>query len=310
MMVFASSPAPLLPIARHVLVALAGMLCASRVVGADFEPGRSYFGDKNYIEYLPGDLPLVISAPHGGRERPEEITTREKGVVEADSNTQELARAVGEEVFARTGHRAHLIICRLHRQKLDCNREVVEAAAGSPVAEKAWNEYHAFIDQALAAATAQAGKAFLIDLHGQAHKDQRLELGYLHSQQTLAGSEEKLNAPEAAGAGSLRRIAEKSKLSYVELLRGSRSLGALFEAQGFPATPSPQHPVPNLPYFQGGYTIRRHVASDSPIAGLQIECNMTGVRDTAENRVRFATALVAVLREYLAENFDLRLLQR
>src|SRR3954466_7519741 len=104
-----------------------------------------------------------------------------------DTNTQGIARAGGAEILARTGHRAHLIICRLHRQKLDCNREVVEAAAGSAVAEKAWNEYHAFIDEALTAAIAQAGKAFLIDLHGQAHKDQRLELGYLHSQQTLAG---------------------------------------------------------------------------------------------------------------------------
>jgi hypothetical protein len=43
---------------------------------------------------------------------------------------------------------------------------------------------------------------------------------------------------------------------------------------------------------------------EAPVAGLQIECNLAGVRDTAENRARFATALVAALREYLAEHFD------
>jgi hypothetical protein len=224
-----------------------------------------------------------------------------------DSNTQELARAVAAEIEARTGHRPHLIICRLHRKKLDCNREVVEAAAGSPVAEKAWNEYHGFIDTALATSIAKGSKAFLVDLHGQKHKDHRIELGYLHARDTLALSDEALNAPEIAAAGSLRRIAEKSQLPYSALLRGPRSFGALLQASGFACTPSPERPTPIPPYFQGGYTIRRHVAADAPVAGLQIESNFDGVRDTAESRANYAVALVSVLREFLAEHYDLRL---
>ncbi len=274
---------------------------------ADFEVGRSYFGEKNYIEYIPGDLPLVISAPHGGRETPDEIPQREKGVVEIDTNTQELARAIAEEIRTVTGHRPHLITCRLHRGKLDCNREVVEAAAGSPAAEKAWSEYHAFIERALAAAVTQSGRAFYIDLHGQNHKDHRIELGYLHSPETLQLSDAALDAAKIAAEGSLRRIAEKSKLSYSALLRGPRSLGALLEARGFPCTPSPERPSPILPYFRGGYSVRQHVAVDAPIAGLQIECNLAGLRDTADHRAKFATALVASLREYLAEHFELQL---
>lgn len=290
----------------HILLALA--LFALPLAAAELSPGRSVFGEKNYIEYIPGDLPLVISAPHGGREKPDDIPTRESGVVQMDANTQELARAVADEVQTRTGHRPHLIMSRLHRQKLDPNREIVEAAAGSPVAEKAWREYHAFIDQALKTAIGQAGKAFYIDLHGHAHKDSRLELGYLHPQEALAKSDAEIN--QLACAGSLRRIAEKSKLAYVDLLRGPRSLGALLQAQGLPCTPSPERPVPNLPYFQGGYSIRQHVAADAPVAGLQIECNNKGVRDTKANRERFATTLVSVLQEFLADQFDLRLPKR
>lgn len=280
------------------LTVLTLILFATRLLAAEF-------GENNYVEYLPGALPIVISAPHGGREKPEEIPTRTVGKVDIDTNTQELARTIRAEFRAQMGRRPHLIVCRLHRSKLDCNREIVEAAAGDPVAEKAWAEYHAFIEKAQKAAIAKAGKVFYIDLHGQSHRDRRIELGYLHDQETLAKPDRELNA--LASTGSLRKIAEKSKLSYVELLRGPRSLGALLEARGFPCSPSPGRPVPVLPFFAGGYSTRRHVPADAPVAGLQIECNLAGVRDTAANRQRFATALVAALREYLAEHFALKL---
>ena len=292
---------------RCFLSGLAGLSFAAATAAAEDAPGRGQFGEKNYIEYLPGDLPLVISAPHGGREKPEEIPSRTQGVVDIDTNTQELARTIADEIHARTGHRPHLIICRLHRSKLDCNREVAEAAAGNPVAEKAWTEYHHFVGRALTAAIAQSGRAFYIDLHGQNHRDRRIELGYLHAPELLQAPDSALDAPGVAASGSLRRIAEKSKLSYSALVRGPRSLGALLETRGFACVPSPERPEPVLPYFQGGYSVRRHVAADQPVAGLQIECTLAGVRDTAENRAKFAAALVAALREYLAEHFELRL---
>ncbi len=295
---------------RQVLAALAVLLLSANFCHAADAPRRIEFGDKNYIEYIPGDLPLVISAPHGGREKPDEIPTREKGVVDIDTNTQELARTISDELHTRTGHRPHLIICRLHRSKLDCNREIVEAAAGNSVAEKAWGEYHAFIERALAAAIAQSGRAFYIDLHGQNHRDRRIELGYLHAPELLQSPDAALDAPGVAASGSLRRIAEKSKLPYSALVRGPRSLGALLEARGFPCVPSPERPEPVLPYFQGGYSVRRHVAADQPVAGLQIECTLAGVRDTAENRAKFAAALVSALEEYLPEHFALRLPSR
>ena len=292
---------------RLLLTFAAMAVAAGHAFAAEPDPGKAAFGRNQYIEYLAGDLPLVISAPHGGREQPEEIPDRTDGVLQADTNTQELIRAVGDEIHARTGHRAHLIICRLARRKLDCNREVVEAAAGSAVAEQAWKEYHAFIEQACATAIARFGKAFFIDLHGQSHKDQRIELGYLHTVETLALADAELNAPAVVAASSLRLLAARSKQPYAELLRGPRSLGALLEAQGFPATPSPARPVPVVPYFNGGYTVRRHTGGSAPIAGLQIESNLKGIRDSAANREKFARALVSVLDPFLAERWDLQL---
>lgn len=292
---------------RFLFFILSGLLLAGHSDAAEFTPGKSYFGEDNYIEYIAGDLPLIISSPHGGREKPDAFPDRTKGVLDIDVNTQELARTIADEIHTRTGHHAHLIICRLARIKLDCNREIAEAAAGMPAGERAWKEYHAFIEKASAAAVAQAGKGFLIDVHGQGHKDQRIELGYLHPIETFALSDAELDAPAIAAAGSLRLVAAHSKLPYSELVRGPRSLGARLEANGFPSAPSPERPEPVLPFFIGGYTVSRHAGKGSKIAGVQIEANRKGVRDTAEARAKFAAALVPVLREFLDEQFGLKL---
>lgn len=268
-------------------------------------PGNSVFGDRNFIEYVPGDLPIVISAPHGGRETPSDIPDRTNGVTEADANTQELARSIAAVIHAETGRHVHLVICRLHRSKLDVNREVKEAAQGSATAEHAWSEHHAFIDEACQAAVKQFGAAFLIDLHGHGHKDPRVELGYLHTAPQLAQDEKELNSGAFIATSSLNLIAQHSRLTYTDLIRGSTSLGALLEANGFPATPSPRMPVPTEPYFRGGFTVYSHCKAKSQVTGLQIEANRPHLRDTADNRLRFAHALTSALKPFLATHLGI-----
>ena len=65
------------------------------------EPGQTYFGRNKYIEYIAGTLPFVLSAAHGGRDKPEELPDRVKGTFAFDTNTQELARAI-EAFLGRT----------------------------------------------------------------------------------------------------------------------------------------------------------------------------------------------------------------
>src|SRR3954464_13886105 len=94
----------------RALIGLVLAACASAVgVAEDYQAGKSYFGRNRYIEYLAGDLPFILSAPHGGRERPEELPDREEGTFAFDTNTQELARAISEELRAKTGHWPHVI---------------------------------------------------------------------------------------------------------------------------------------------------------------------------------------------------------
>jgi hypothetical protein len=102
-------------------------LTAGVVRAAELVPGKSVFGAHDYTEYIPGDLPVLLAAPHGGRLKPEEIPDRPQGVREADANTQELARAVAAVIHARTGRHAHLGVT-LKGEKVPAAPEVQAAA--------------------------------------------------------------------------------------------------------------------------------------------------------------------------------------
>ncbi len=132
-------------------------------------PGASCFGRNNYIEYIAGDLPIVVSVSHGGALAPASIPDRTMGTTVTDSNTIELGHAISGAFTARSGRAPHLVLMHLRRTKLDANRELVEGAQGNAEAIQAWGEYHAFIEQAMATVRQRSGTGFYIDLHGHGH---------------------------------------------------------------------------------------------------------------------------------------------
>lgn len=295
---------------RHWLVCLGLVLSVSCGSGPTSPPtvpsgspvacagtaGVPCVGRNGYVEYIPGDLPIVISVPHGGALTPASIPNRVSGTSTTDSNTIELARAIGSAFTARSGRAPHLVLVHLRRTKLDANREIVEAAEGNGEAIQAWTEYHAFIEQAMASVRQRSGTGFYIDLHGHGHAIPRLELGYLLTASTLNGTDGQLNAGSAAAASSLRLIALTSALTSSALLRGPTSLGGLLEP-GVASVPSPSMPSPGSDaYFNGGYSTSRHT---STLPGLQIESHFTGVRDSAASRASFSDVLVRALATFM-----------
>jgi autotransporter-associated beta strand protein len=216
------------------------------------------------------------------------------------------------------GHTPHIIICHLKRTKLDCNRSLAESGAGTNVyAVRAWNEFQDFINIASNSAVAQNGVGFYIDLHGQKHTRQRLELGYLLSASQLAKTDAVLDQPVYAAQSSIRTLAslvgKKTGLPFSQLLRGKKSFGGLMAAYGYPSVPSPEMPGPvgDELYFDGGYNVAAHSshAGGGPVDGVQIEANMTHVRDSAGNRTNCSLALARTL-DYFFTNYyglDLRI---
>jgi hypothetical protein len=260
-------------------------------------PGITYHGHNQYIEYQAGNGPFILSAPHGGALTPTEIPDRTVGTLVTDSNTDPMIRALGAAILAESGRRPHLIISRLRRTKLDPNREVVEAAAGQPAAVRAWREYHGFIEAARAAAAATNPRAFYIDVHGHGHAIPRLEWGDLLTAATLDRPDAELNTGAFANQSSIRSLAAVAPVSFANLLRGPASLGARFEAEGYPSVPSPTSPSPGTAdYFNGGYSTARHGSRDGgSVSGVQLEMHFAGVRDTDPNRQAFAAAAARVL---------------
>lgn len=272
-------------------------------MGADpYPPGSTLYGTAEYIEYIAGDLPIILSAPHGGDLAPEALPDRTQGVTITDAYTQEPTRAVYDALVAETGRHPHVVINRLHRRKLDANRDLTEAAEGNACAEIAWTEFHAFTDHAKAQVREDWGAGLYLDLHGHGHPILRLELGYLLSRSELNGSDTDLDA--LADQSSLRSLAADVSLPFSALIRGPSSLGALLSDQGVPSIPSDTDPRPNAdPYFTGGYNTYHHGSIESgTISAVQMEHHRVGLRDTAANREAYAEqlahALVAFMREH------------
>jgi hypothetical protein len=275
-----------------------------------YEPGKSYFGRSNYVEYIAGDMPLIFSAPHGGALKPAEIPDRKNGEFVSDANTEELARAVQQVFHNCFGHYPHVVICRLERRKVDCNRDLEEGAGADPGARQAWHDYQRFIETARNKVLASAGRGFYIDLHGQSNPIKRVELGYCLTDSQLTNADTVLNQPAYAGGSTLRALAQRTRLPFSELLRGTNSFGALLAAKGYPAVPSPAmpNPGPGNCYFDGGYNVRRHSsANGGAIDGLQMEVNYAGVRDSAINRTNFSLALSQVLDSFFRNHYRLDL---
>lgn len=275
-----------------------------------YEPGKSYFGRSNYVEYIAGDMPLIISAPHGGIVRPAEIPDRKDGEFTSDANTEELAHTVQQVFHDRFGHYPHVIICRLDRRKVDCNRDIGEGAGQNDAARQVWSDYQRFIETARSNVLASAGTGFYIDLHGQSHAIRRVELGYCLSDSQLTNADCVLNESAFADHSTVRSLVRRTGMPFSELLRGTNSIGGLLAARGYPAVPSPSMPCPGAgeSYFDGGYNARRHSsACGGAIDGLQMEVNYAGVRDSSSNRSKFALALAEVLDAYFTRYYGLDL---
>lgn len=275
-----------------------------------FIPGNAYFGTNEYIEYLAGNIPVIISAPHGGSLEPASIPNRNCSgcVYVRDTNTEQLARAMQTAIFELLGCYPHVIINRLHRRKLDANRAIGDAADGNAEAELAWNEFHDFITAAKDSTSVHFGKGLYLDLHGHGHDIQRLELGYLLSKSELQLSNAMLDQPIYIDESSIKNLVSQnlSAVSHSTLLRGEQSFGELYEEAGYPAVPSKTDPFPldNEAYFSGGYNTDRHSSIDGgSIDGIQIECNYEGVRDSDSNRTAFAAATAQVVKSYFEAHY-------
>ena len=176
------------------------------------------FGSSGFVEYKEGNVGIVVAVPHGGNTDPFNIPNRRYGTFEGDDHTKELGEVVTKAICNALLKCPHLVVSHLKRTKLDPNRDISEAAQGNPVAKEAWREYHGFIDEA----KQKERVGVVIDLHGQSHRRNSTELGYLLSTNQLNRGD--FNSEQS----SVKQLARRTGRSGKDVIAGLQTNKKLF----------------------------------------------------------------------------------
>lgn len=118
------------------------------------------------ISHQRGDLPIVLSAPHGGSVRVPGSRDRTRGVTVRDTRTAELAFLCAQRLTDLLRGMPSFIIAQFSRRDLDPNRPPDDAFE-SPAAERQYDAYHRLLRAAADRARSASPAAILIDIHGQ-----------------------------------------------------------------------------------------------------------------------------------------------
>jgi N-formylglutamate amidohydrolase len=229
-----------------------------------------------------GDLPILLTAPHGGLKEVPGVPLRRSGIRGTDTNTMELAEAVSAHLERSLGARPYLVAAQFSRKYIDANRAIGEALE-SPAAQPAYMAYHDQIRAYLAHMKQRSSHGVvLIDVHGQ--------------------SEEPLTAIRGTQNG--KTVSALLRNHGIDALKGSNSIFGVIEQRGFKVfPPSSAFGISREdPRFNGGFTVMTYGSNNvGGVDAIQIE---TG-RDIRTNPAYISAlgdGIIAFYKAYLQAN--------
>ena len=118
-----------------------------------------------------GDLPIVLTSPHGGTldvpgAPPRKDTGARTFVALRDTNTAELTERLADAIERELGKRPYVVIARFHRKYADANRPPTDAYDHAK-GKLQYDAFHAAIRSAVNDVRARWGTGLLLDIHGQ-----------------------------------------------------------------------------------------------------------------------------------------------
>ncbi|MFX1344373.1 MAG: hypothetical protein ACFFAI_04655 [Promethearchaeota archaeon] len=126
-----------------------------------------------YIEFQKGNIPLILSVPHGGTLECENIPKRSSGILGIDGKTIEIAKSlitILQTIFKQKSFNVRTpsyVISMVRRNKIDLNREKAEAyVQESYLAKEIYEFYHKKIEEIVLHNLKLYNHSLLIDLHG------------------------------------------------------------------------------------------------------------------------------------------------
>jgi len=125
----------------------------------------------DFVVVQKGTLPIIISAPHGGRKKVPDVPERVgKGIAQfatvLDANTDLIAETFSVELEKLLNGKPWLVIAKFERKHLDVNRSR-EQAYESEKAKPYYDLYHDSLEAACKAVKTKFGRGLLLDIHGQ-----------------------------------------------------------------------------------------------------------------------------------------------
>lgn len=247
-----------------------------------------------FLQVQRGDLPIIITAPHGGalaipgvpkRIGPAGELNSGKFVTGQDLRTFELATATAARVEAITGKQPYLVAMKAHRQYVDPNRpeaEGVEAEAARVVHSAFHRQIREFVDELR---QKFPRGALLLDIHGQAASTNTIFRG------TQNGT-------------TVMKLVEKHGAAA---LTGEASILGYLAAKGIKVEP-PNTP-PGAPAetraFSGGWIVRSYGShTTNGVDAIQLEFGgafRTDATKREETAQFLAEAIKAYTERYLAK---------
>ncbi|MGL6075249.1 MAG: hypothetical protein ACRC8S_13910 [Fimbriiglobus sp.] len=129
---------------------------------------------EKYLILQKGDLPIILSAPHGGTTRIDGVPNREgkgvnKFVTVLDTNTFELIIKTSAAIEKAMGAKPYVVAAKFERTQIDANRPK-EDAYESEKAKPYYDIYHKTLKEYTETVRTTWGHGLLLDFHGQAAK--------------------------------------------------------------------------------------------------------------------------------------------
>lgn len=205
-----------------------------------------------------GNMPIILTAPHGGITAIPGVAAREQEgrgaryVFTVDFGSDQLALGIADELRRLTGKAPYVVVARFDRKYIDANRPP-DVAYDDPKARPYHEHYHGTIRRFVDEVRARYPAGVLLDVHGQTQMRDAL----------------------MRGTSNGRTVARLVARAGNDAITGPKGLFGQLESSGFrvfPSNslpPSGKHEDAGLP---GGYTTYRYGSANADgIDAIQLE---------------------------------------
>jgi len=204
------------------------------------------------ITVQPGNLPIILSSPHGGRTPIPGAQPREAAngaVLVRDDNTAELTLALADAIEHELGARPYVVIARFQRKFADANRAPAEAYT-DPAAQPHYDAFHAALKAACDDVRTKWGRGALFDIHGQAQSAKAIIRGTADGQ----------------------TVSDLLKRDGLDALLGPTSVLGVMRKAGYAMEPDDTKSLTKETRFNGGFIVRTYGSHQgTTIDALQLE---------------------------------------